>query len=69
MIVTRYHTYVGPVQMLEKENRYDISGLTSAEIAVVVNALEEYALSSGATEDQIHIADDLVMQITRVTGY
>jgi hypothetical protein len=47
----------------------NIMGLSVKQTAVLVSALEDYSVSRVMDVDEALVADDLVLQITRVTGY
>jgi hypothetical protein len=49
----------------------NIMGLSVKQTAVLVSALEDYSVSRVmmGDMDEALVADDLVLQITRVTGY
>ena len=69
MRVNRGRYFAGPNMQKGFESSFNILDLTTSEIAVIVNALEEFSLNAKEGSDQQIKADVLFLKITEVTGY
>ena len=69
MKVNRGLYFAGPNIQRGFEDKFNILDLTTSEIAVIVNALEEFSLNAKEGSDQQIKADVLFLKITEVTGY
>lgn len=71
MRVIQEKTYIGPHTNMELTKLTNIMRLSVKQTAVLVSALEDYSVSRVmiGDVDEALVADDLVLQITRVTGY